>query len=253
MDLGLKGRKTLVTGGTRGIGRAIAEAFAAEGCDVGLCARDRSEVAAAVAALEARGVRAAGEALDIADTAAVQRWIARMDTALGGFDILVANVSALGTSNDAATWRRSVEVDLLGTVGTVETALPVIARSDAGAVVMINTTGSVQVWGPTTPYPVVKAGGLAYMKYLSMQLAPQGIRVNAVSPGSIFFEGGVWDRRKREEPERYERMLRANPMGRLGRPEEVARAVLFLASPAASFISGTNLAVDGAATVRIQN
>jgi len=128
-----------------------------------------------------------------------------------------------------------------------------VEKSDAGSIVLINTSGSVQVWGPTTPYPVVKAGLLAYMKYLSAQWAPKGVRINAVSPGSIFFEGGVWDRRKRNEPERYERMLRLNPMGRLGRPEEVANAVVFLCSTAASFISGTNLVVDGAATVRIQN
>lgn len=253
MELGLKGRKALVTGGTRGIGRAIADAFAREGCNVGLCARDPAQVAAAVAALGAMEVQAAGDAFDIAETGAVGRWATRMEAELGGIDILVANVSALGTSNDWATWRRSVEIDLLGTVASVQAALPAIGRSEIGAVVIINTTGSVQVWGPATPYPVVKAGALAYMKYLSVQLAPQGIRVNAVSPGSIYFEGGVWDRRRREEPERYERMLRANPMGRLGRPEEVANAVVFLASPAASFISGTNLVVDGAATVRIQN
>jgi 3-oxoacyl-[acyl-carrier protein] reductase len=253
MELGLRGKRAVITGATRGIGRAIADGFAAEGCSVGLCARDAGQVDATVAVLRAKGVTAAGAALDVADVAAVRAWVAAMAKALGGIDIFVSNVSALGGSNDDASWRRSVEVDLLGAVAGVEAALPFVEKSDAGAIAMINTSGSVQVWGPRTPYPVVKAGQLAYMKYLSAQCAPKGVRVNAVSPGSIFFEGGVWDRRKRNEPERYERMLRLNPMGRFGRPEEVANAVLFICSPAASFISGTNLVVDGAATVRIQN
>jgi 3-oxoacyl-[acyl-carrier protein] reductase len=253
MELGLKGKRAVITGATRGIGRAIADAFAAEGCSVGLCARNASEVDAAVAALRATGVTAAGAVLDVADVPAVRAWVAGMADALGGIDIFVSNVSALNASNDDEGWRRSVAIDLLGAVAGVEAALPFVEQSQAGAIIMINTSGSVQVWGPRTPYPVVKAGQLAYMKYLSVQCAPKGVRVNAVSPGSIFFEGGVWDRRKQHEPERYERMLKLNPMGRFGRAEEVANAVLFLSSPAASFISGTNLVVDGAATVRIQN
>lgn len=253
MELGLRGKRVVVTGGTRGIGRAIVEAFAREGSDVAFCARNADQVATAEAEIAALGVRAIGAVVDVADTEAVGAWIAGVDDAFGGFDVFVSNVSALGTVNDAATWRRSVEVDLLGTVAAVEAALPIVERAGAGSIIMINTTGSVQVWGPRTPYPVVKAGLLAYMKYLSAQYAPLGVRVNAVSPGSIFFEGGVWDRRKQHEPERYARMLALNPMGRLGRAEEVANAVVFLASGAASFIAGTNLVVDGAATVRIQN
>ena len=252
MELGLRGRKVVITGATRGIGRAIADGFAAEGCDVGICARDPDQVGEAVAALEMHGVRAAGGVLDVADADAVRRWIADMDAALDGFDIFVSNVSALGTVNDADAWRRSVAIDLLGTVAGIEAALPIVERS-SGSIIMINTTGSVQVWGPPTPYPVVKAGALAYMKYLSAAWAPKGVRVNAVSPGSIFFAGGIWDRRRLHEPARYQRMLDLNPMRRLGRPEEVANAVLFLASTAASFIAGCNLVVDGGATSRIQN
>lgn len=253
MELGLRGRKALVTGATRGIGRAIAEALADEGCDVGICARNAVQVQDTVATLRARGVAAAGAALDVADTAALRRWVADMEAALAGLDIFVSNVSALGTVNDEATWRRSVEVDILGTVAGIDAAIPALQRSSCGAVVLIITTGAVQVFGPPTPYPAVKAAGLAHMKYLSAQLAPKGVRVNAVLPGSIFFEGGVWDRRKQNEPERYERMLRLNPMGRFGRADEVANAVLFLASPVASFITGTNLVVDGGSSSRIQN
>lgn len=253
MELDLRGKKALVTGGTRGIGRAIAEGFAAEGCDVGICARDAGQVQDAVNALQAMGVTAAGAAIDVADAAALRLWIADMDQALGGIDIFVANVSALGTVNEEASWRRSVEVDLLGTVNGINAVLPVLERSQAAAIVMIITSGAVQVFGPPTPYPAVKAANLAHMKYLSAHLAPKGIRVNAVSPGSIYFEGGVWDRRRQNEPERYERMLKLNPMGRFGKPEEIASAVLFLASPISAFTSGTNLVVDGGSTVRIQN
>jgi 3-oxoacyl-[acyl-carrier protein] reductase len=253
MELGLRGKTAVITGGTRGIGRAIAFGFAAEGCDVGICARTAEQVADTVTALEATGIKAAGDALDVADGEAVRRWIAHMNEAFGGFDIFVANVSAQGTINDEPTWRRSVDVDILGTVNALNAALPVVERSDAGAVVMIITSGAVQVFGPPTPYPAVKAANLAYMKYLSAQYAPRGVRINAVSPGSIYFEGGVWDRRRQNEPERYERMLKLNPMGRFGKPEEIANAVVFLASPASAFTAGTNLVVDGASTVRIQN
>jgi 3-oxoacyl-[acyl-carrier protein] reductase len=145
-----------------------------------------------------------------------------------------------------------VDVDILGLVAGIDAAVPALEKT-GGAVVLVVTTGAVQVFGPPTPYPAVKAAGLAHMKYLSAQLAPRGVRVNAVSPGSIYFEGGVWDRRRQHEPERYERMLKLNPLGRFGKPEEVANAVLFLASPAASFITGTNLVVDGGSTTRIQN
>lgn len=253
MELELRGKKAIVTGGTRGIGRAIAEGFAAEGCDVGICARDAKQVSATVAALKGRGVNAAGGALDVADADALRAWVGDMAAALGGLDIYVSNVSAQSRTNDEAEWRRSLEVDILATVIGIEAAVPVLEKSDAAAIVFIVTAGAVQVYGPRKPYPAVKAAGLAHMKHLSHDLAAKGIRVNAVSPGSIFFEGGVWDRRSREEPEKFKRMMELNPMGRMGKPEEIANAVVFLASPVSGYTSGTNLVVDGASTVRIQN
>ncbi|MBI1775149.1 MAG: SDR family oxidoreductase [Proteobacteria bacterium] len=254
MDLKLKGRKAIVTGGSRGIGRAIAEFFADEGCDVGICARGEAGVKAAVTALEARGVKAVGEAVDVANGDSIRRWVANMDKALGGFDVYVSNVSALSVAGaDEAGWRHALDVDIMGSINGVEAALPVLERSSCASVVFIATTGAVQVYGPRKPYPSVKSALLAYMKHLSHDVAAKGIRVNAVSPGSIYFEGGVWDQRKKNEPERYARMLALNPLGRFGKPEEIAAGVVFLSSPLSGYTSGTNLVIDGASTVRIQN
>lgn len=252
MDLQLKGKTALITGATKGIGRRIAEGFAREGANVGICARNADGVAATVEALRATGVKATGSAVDVGDPAAVRAWIEECAAYFGGIDCYVANVSVLGGIADEAGWRRSLDVDILGMVSGVEACLPRLEASK-GSVVMINTVGSLEVMGTPRPYGVVKAAGLAYMKYLANFVAPRGVRVNAVSPGSIFFEGGIWDNRRINEPARYESMLKRNPMGRMGKPEEVANAVLFLSGAPASFITGANLVVDGALTVRIQN
>jgi 3-oxoacyl-[acyl-carrier protein] reductase len=253
MDLELKGKKVLVTGATKGIGRAIAETFIAEGADVAICARDEALVAATVEDFKAKGATAFGSSVDVSDAVALKAWVDDMAAKLGGIDIFVSNVSALGINTELESWRRSFEIDVLGTVVGIEAALPHIEKSSAGSIVVVNTTGSVQVFGPPTPYPAVKAATLAHMKYLSAFLAPKNIRVNSVSPGSIYFDGGIWDRRRQDEPERFERMLKLNPMGRFGKPEEVAAAVAFLASPRSAYTSGTNLVVDGASTTRVQN
>jgi NAD(P)-dependent dehydrogenase (short-subunit alcohol dehydrogenase family) len=254
MDLGLKGKRALITGGTRGIGRAIAEALAQEGCAVALCARDGAQVSAAVAALAGHGVRATGRALDVTDGAALRAWIEAAAGELGGLDIVVPNVSALGraVTPDEAAWRAGFEIDLLATVRTVEAALPFLERSAAGAIVAIASAAAVESFGGVRPYNTVKAAEINYMSNLSHALSARGVRVNTVSPGTIYFAGGVWDQRRREAPKVYEAALARNPMGRMGTPEEVARAVLFLASPAASFITGANLIVDGGLTQRVQ-
>ncbi len=253
MDLDLKGKKVLITGATKGIGRAIAETFVAEGAHIAICARNAELVQKTVDELKAKGATVYGGSVDVSDTTALKAWIDDSAAMLGGIDVYVSNVSALGTTNNSETWQKSWEIDMRGTVIGIDAALLHIEKSQAGAIVIVNTTGSVQVFGPPTPYPAVKAAMLAHMKYMSAFLAPKNIRINAVSPGSIYFEGGVWDRRRQNEPERYERMLKLNPMGRFGKPEEVASAVVFLASPCSAYTSGTNLVVDGASTTRVQN
>lgn len=252
MDLGLAGRKALVTGGTKGIGRAIAELLAAEGCGVALCARDAGEVAEAVAALRAKDVAATGRAVDVSDGPALEAWVRDAGDELGGLDILIPNVSALAVGNDLAAWRAGFETDLMGSVRAVDAAMPLLERSDAGAIVIISSVSGREIDFAAGPYGAFKAALIHYAQGLAYRLAAKGIRANTVSPGNTYFENGVWHRIEREVPELFAQALALNPTGRMGRPEEMARAAVFLASPAASFITGTNLVVDGALTRGVQ-
>ena len=252
MDLGLNGLSAIVTGGTKGIGRRIVDMLAAEGCKVGFCARNQDEVDRAVAELTAAGATVIGGVADVTDDQGLRQWITATADALGGIDILIPNASALVGSAEIDAWRLGLEVDVIGTVRAVEAALPYLEVSDAASIVAISSTAAVNTSGGVRAYSGLKAALISYMSGLSTNLAAKGIRANTVSPGAIFFEGGVWDKRKREAPEAYAAAVARAPMGRLGTPEEVAAAVVFLASPAASYISGTNIIVDGAATTRIQ-
>lgn len=252
MDLGLRGRRALVTGGTRGIGRSVAEHFAAEGADVAICARNADEVAEAVAALTAKGVRATGRAVDVADGPALTAWVRDVAVEFGGLDIVISNVSALAIGQDEASWRAEFETDMMGTVRAVDAAMPFLEASDAASVVVIASVSGREVDFAAGPYGVFKAALIHYAKGLSFQLAGKGIRVNALSPGNTYFPGGVWEKIEHGNPALYQQALALNPTGRMGKPEEMARAVVFLASPAASFITGTNLVVDGALTRGVQ-
>jgi 3-oxoacyl-[acyl-carrier protein] reductase len=249
MDLGLTGRKALITGGTKGIGRAIAELLVAEGAKVAICARNAAEVAEAVTALGAGNF---GMAVDVSDPAAIAGFAAAAAEALGGIDIVVPNVSALAVSRDAAAWKAGFETDIMGTVNLVDAAMPWLEKSDAAAIVIISSVSGREVDFAAGPYGAFKAALIHYAQGLAFQLAPKNIRANTVSPGNTYFPGGVWEKIERELPALFQEAMALNPTGRMGRPEEMARAAVFLASPAASFITGTNLVVDGALTRGVQ-
>jgi 3-oxoacyl-[acyl-carrier protein] reductase len=251
LDLGLRGKKAIVTGGSRGIGRAICALLAEEGCDIALCARGHAGVEDAVTALAGKGINAHGGVVDVADTKALRAWVGTAARQLGGLDIFIANVSALAQAMDEESWRRSLDIDVMGTVAGVEAAIPLLEES-AGSIVVIGTTGAIEIAGPPRPYASAKAALVPYVKALARNLAVKGVRANMVSPGNVYFKGGVWNMVEENSPDVFRTMVSRNPMGRMGTPQEVANAVVFLASPRASFITGTNLIIDGALTQRVQ-
>ena len=251
MDLGLSGKRAVVTGGTRGIGRAIAETFADEGANVSICARKADEVTAAVAALKARGVQAFGRALDVADAAALGSWIEAGAAELGGIDALVCNVSALAVGDTAESWENSFRTDMMHTVHAVAAAVPHLEKSGCGSIVLISSVSGFEVDFAAGSYGALKAALIHYAKGLSRQLVAKGIRVNCVSPGNTYFDGGIWQSIEKNMPDLYNSTLKVNPTGKFGTPAEVAKGVVFLSSPAASRISGANLVIDGALTVAV--
>jgi 3-oxoacyl-[acyl-carrier protein] reductase len=254
MDLGLQGLKAVVTGGTKGIGRAIAHTLAAEGAHVALCARNAEEVAATVAALQAEfaGQTISGSVVDVADGPALAAWVQAGAQAMGGLDIVVANVSALAIAADDAAWQRGFEVDMMGTVRLVNAAMPYLEQSAHAAIVTISSVSGREIDFAAGPYGAFKAAIVHYTQGLAYHLAGKKIRANTVSPGNTYFPGGVWTQIEQGNPDFFKMALGMNPTGRMGTPQEMANAAAFLASPAASFITGTNLVVDGALTKGVQ-
>jgi NAD(P)-dependent dehydrogenase (short-subunit alcohol dehydrogenase family) len=250
MDLGIRGLRACVTGGSRGIGLAIARLLADEGASLAICARGQSPLEAARKDLEARDARVHAQTVDVTDAEALRSFIAGAIDALGGLDILISNPSG-GAGTDDAAWRSTFEVDLMGAVRSVDAALPALAASKAASVVFISSTAAVETFMGPTSYNALKAALIVHSSGLSQALAPRGIRVNTVSPGPILIEDGSWDQIRKGAPQMYQSTLAQIPLGRMGSGEEVARAAVFLASPAASFVTGVNLVVDGGFTKRV--
>jgi NAD(P)-dependent dehydrogenase (short-subunit alcohol dehydrogenase family) len=252
VELGLSGKRFIVTGGTRGIGRAVVEGLLAEGAAVAYCARTSAAVADTQSDLTANGATAIGTAVDVGDPAAVAHWVESSATALGGIDGVVANVSALAIPDSPENWRRSFDVDLMGTVGLVEAALPHLLAAESGSIVTISSVSGREIDFAAGPYGTMKAAIIHYTQGLAHNLAGKGVRANTVSPGNTYFEGGVWPSIEENDPELFATALGLNPTGRMATPREVANAVVFLSSSAASFVTGTNLLVDGALTRGVQ-
>jgi 3-oxoacyl-[acyl-carrier protein] reductase len=252
MELGLAGLRALVTGGTRGIGRAVAETLAGEGADIAICARHGEEVTAAVAALSAQGVTATGRTLDVGDGPALRAWVADAAAELGGLDIIVSNVSALALGDDEVAWQQGYNVDMMGAVRLVDAAMPFLEQSPAPSIVTISSVSGREIDFASGAYGAMKAALIHYTQALAFNLAPKGIRANTVSPGNTYFPGGVWNQIETGNPELFQSALALNPTGRMGTPQEMANAVAFVASPAASFVTGSNLVVDGALSRGVQ-
>lgn len=244
MDLGLQGRNAIVTGGSKGIGRATALALAGEGANVAICARGADALEATRKELVAKGVKVYAASCDVADSAALTGFLDAAKAALGGVDILVNNPSGFGLTDDEAGWKVSVDVDLMATVRASNHVIPWMEAAGSGSIVHISSISGLEAGSPA-PYAAVKAALFNHAKTLAAQLAPKNIRVNCIAPGSIYFPGGFWEMIKTNMTPMYEATLANCPFGRMGRPEEVADAVVFVASPRATWISGITLAVDG--------
>lgn len=252
MDLGLKGLKAVVTGGTRGIGRAIVETLLKEGVDVAFCAKSAEDVAVAVTDLSRNGTTVFGQSVNVGDELALAAFVQAAAQALGGIDIVVANVSALAIGNDEASWKSGFDVDVMGTVRLVNAAMPLLEASDHAAIVTIASVSAREIDFAAGPYGAFKAAIVHYTQGLAFHLAGKKIRANSVSPGNTYFPGGVWEQIETGNPKLFSEAMALNPSGRMGTPQEMANAAVFLASPAASFVTGTNLVVDGALTRGVQ-
>lgn len=252
MDLRLNGLRALVTGGTKGIGRATVETLADEGASVAFCARTASQVDSFAEELRGKGHRVSGCAVDVSDAANIKRWVDDSAAELGGVDIVVANVSALAIPDSEQNWQASFQIDMMHTVRLVNAAMPHLERSSAGSIVTISSVSGREIDFAAGPYGTFKAALVHYTQGLAYQLAGKEIRANSVSPGNTYFPDGIWEHTEKDNPELYQHALSLNPTGRMGTPEEAARAVVFLASPAASFITGANLLADGALTRGVQ-
>lgn len=245
MDLGLKDKVAIVTGGSRGIGRAIALGFADEGCNVAICARGEEKLRETEAELKAKGVKVHAGIVDVTQPGAVEAFVDEVSETLGRVDALVNNAGGARQGDDDETWTAMIDLNLMAAVRASRASVKHMRANGGGAVVNITSIWGREGGGPVT-YNAVKAAMTSHAKNLALQLAPEGIRVNSVAPGSIRFPGGGWDRRVQQDPEGMAQFVKQNiPSGRFGTAEEVANAVVFLCSPAASWVTGVALNVDG--------
>lgn len=249
MNLNMEGRRGIVTGATKGIGNRIAQAMLDAGMSLAFCARNQDETDAVAKQWTDKGHKVQGTSVDVGDGEAYRKWLKDAAEWLGGCDAFVPNVSAGGGAEEE-NWRNNFEVDLMGTVRGMDVLRPYLAENN-GSAVFIVSTAALEHYPFVQAYNVMKAGLIVYAKQLSQVVAKDGIRINCVSPGAIMFPGGNWERHKVNYPDYYENTVASIPFGRLGTPEEIADAVIFLLSERASWITGINVTVDGGQTKRV--
>lgn len=254
MDLQLKGKNAVILGGTRGIGRAIAETYAREGANVAVCARNAEQVSETVAALRGMGVKATGASVDIMDGEALKAWIAAAGAELGGIDLLVSNAGAMAQGGDPASWEQNFKLDVLGMVNAFDAAKPFLkaAASEKGdaSFVIISSISAAETDNASS-YGPIKAALIHFAKGLARQYAGAHVRTNVVSPGTVYFKGGVWNQIETNMPEMFAGAMARNPMGRMATPDDIANAAVFLSSPLSAFTTGINMVVDGGLSRRV--
>lgn len=239
-----KDRRVVVCGGSKGIGRAIALAFARNGASVSICARGADALAATERNIAATGAKAHSARCDLAQEADIRAYIGAAATALGGIDILVNNASGFGMTDDAAGWTASLNIDVLATVRATHAALPHLRAGTTPSIINIVSISGYGASARSAPYAAVKAAMINYTQSQALMYGP-AIRANAIAPGSIEFPGGMWEERKVNKPALYQSVLNKIPHGRLGEPEHIADVALFLASDAARWVTGQTITVDG--------
>jgi NAD(P)-dependent dehydrogenase (short-subunit alcohol dehydrogenase family) len=245
MDLGLRGKSAVVTGASRGIGRAIALRLAEEGAGVAICARGEPALREAEAELRTQSVPVHAAACDVGNAEALDGFLDASRASLGRVDILVNNPSGITLADNEGAWQATLNVDLMAAVRASWKVAPWMAAAGGGVIVHISSIAGLEATGFPPAYGAAKAALVSHAKSLAVALAPQKIRVNTVAPGSIEFPGGLWAQAKQDNPDFYGAILKTIPSGRMGTPEEVADVVAFLASERASWITGVCLVVDG--------
>ena len=245
MTFDLGGRRVIVAGGSNGIGRAIVAAFARSGARVSICARNVEKLIAFRAEIAEEGYDIHVAPCDLGDPADIARYVGDAEATLGGLDVVVNTVSAFGGADSDEDWSKSVGVDLMATVRLGHAVTPVLCEAGGGLIVNFASTAALHAAPRTPSYGAIKAAIVHYTTTQAVMLAKDAIRVNAIAPASIDFPGGLWDERRTSEPELYERALKSIPLGAFGRPEDVAGAILFLASEHGRFITGQTLVIDG--------
>ncbi|WP_378942901.1 SDR family NAD(P)-dependent oxidoreductase [Mesorhizobium sp. ANAO-SY3R2] len=248
-ELDLKGRRVVVAGGSRGLGLHTAQAFAAAGASVSICARGEADLKAARDGIARLGVTAHAARCDLADLASIEAYVAEAAAALGGIDILVNNATGKASSDTEADWAASLGVDVLATVRASRAAQPYLEQGKNSAIVNISSRTAFGPAPTTSAYGAAKAAVMHFTQSQAAALARKGIRVNCVAPSSLEFPGGWWDKCRETNPELYRKTQASFPFGRFGAPEDISRVILFLASPLSGWITGQTLLVDGGQTL----